>query len=167
MRFRVAFATFFATAIGLTAVVTAQQPVVFIDPAKVEAAWANAAKAEWTPCPSTSGVSAGPCSWFVNQPGLIVRVMRRERPDPDGAEVHERSTHVWYVIDGDATFITGGKLLGPKGALYIEGGQERQLRKGVIMMVPPGTPHMWKEVRRTLVMYQVNVELASRVSNSK
>ena len=29
-------------------------------------------------------------------------------------EIHEKTTHIWYVLDGSATYVTGGTLIGAR-----------------------------------------------------
>src|SRR5229473_1109385 len=68
-------------------------------------------------------------------------------------EVHDKETDVIYVVDGTATFVTGGKMVGGKitkpGQLMgsdIIGGQAHHLSKGDVIVVPATTPHWFKEV---------------------
>jgi mannose-6-phosphate isomerase-like protein (cupin superfamily) len=86
------------------------------------------------------------------------------RTGPGQVEVHEKETDTFYVIDGDATFITGGKMIGGKisrpnqwlGA-SIEGGETHHLRKGDFIEVPAGTPHWFKDVPHSINYYVVKV----------
>ncbi|HEV3468285.1 MAG TPA: heme-binding protein [Pyrinomonadaceae bacterium] len=92
----------------------------------------------------------------------MVHASRRERPGM--AEVHELDTDIIYVLDGAATFVTGGAVVGGgetaphevRGA-SIEGGETRQLRRGDVITVPRGTPHWFKEVRAPFLYYVVKV----------
>jgi mannose-6-phosphate isomerase-like protein (cupin superfamily) len=61
---------------------------------------------------------------------------------------------VIYVIEGTATFITGGKAIDPKEVApneirgrAIEGGEAHQITQGDVVVVPAGVPHWFKEVR--------------------
>ncbi len=79
-------------------------------------------------------------------------------------EVHEKTTHVWYVIDGTATVVTGGTLVGGKmtkpgltKGSNIEGGQTQVLSKGDVIVIPAGSPHWWKAVPQSITVYGVNV----------
>jgi mannose-6-phosphate isomerase-like protein (cupin superfamily) len=64
------------------------------------------------------------------------------------AEQHENFADLFYVLDGRATLLTGGKILDPKtigpgetrGA-SIEGGVRHELRAGDVAHVPAGVPH--------------------------
>src|ERR1700687_1025628 len=88
---------------------------------------------------------------LVTAPDLLVSGSHRDKAGQ--VEVHEKETDVIHVIDGAATFVTGGKMVGGKttkpGQLQgsdIEGGQTNQLSKGDVIVVPAGTPHWFKEV---------------------
>lgn len=78
------------------------------------------------------------------------------------AEVHEHETDIIYVLEGTATFVTGGKVIGGemtapgeiRGA-GIEGGETRKLVKGDLVIVPQGTPHWFKEVKAPFNYYVV------------
>ncbi|PYV17451.1 MAG: hypothetical protein DMG07_05770 [Acidobacteria bacterium] len=79
-------------------------------------------------------------------------------------EVHEKETDILYVIEGAATFVTGGTLVGGKvarpGQLVgtdIQGGQTHRLGKGDVITVPAGTPHWFKEVPRSVSYFVVKV----------
>ncbi len=77
------------------------------------------------------------------------------RRDTGGvAESHEKAYDVYYVTDGEATYVTGGKLkdskqTGPGEMLggTIEGGESMAVHKGDVIVVPPGIPHWWKETK--------------------
>jgi mannose-6-phosphate isomerase-like protein (cupin superfamily) len=71
---------------------------------------------------------------------------------------------VVYVVEGEATFVTGGTMVGGKttkpGQLLgsdIEGGETHHLSKGDVIVVPAGTPHWFKEVPASISYYVVKV----------
>lgn len=94
--------------------------------------------------------------------GYKVHASRREAPGQ--AEVHERDTDIIHVLDGTATFVTGGTVVGGmttaedeiRGA-SIAGGETRTLGKGDFIVVPAGTPHWFREVRGVFLYYVVKV----------
>jgi mannose-6-phosphate isomerase-like protein (cupin superfamily) len=100
---------------------------------------------------------------IVNDKGLIILANRREAGE---AEVHDRTNHIFIIVEGEATFVTGGTLVGAKNtapgqirATNINGGQTHQLRKGDVITVPAKTPHWWKEVpTKTIAYYAINTE---------
>jgi glc operon protein GlcG len=97
-----------------------------------------------------------------NDRNYMVHASRREKPGM--AEVHAWDTDVIYVLDGSATFVTGGKLLDAKTietgeirGTSIEGGETRKLVKGDVITVSNGTPHWFKEVQGPFLYYVVKV----------
>jgi glc operon protein GlcG len=79
-------------------------------------------------------------------------------------EVHDKETDVIYVIDGDATFVTGGAMIGGKVTKAgqslgtdIKGGATHHLSKGDVIVVPAGVPHWFKEVPHSVSYYVVKV----------
>ena len=97
-----------------------------------------------------------------NGENYMVHASRREKAGL--SEVHELDTDIIYVLDGVATFITGGKSVDPKmvaanefrGSM-IEGGETRQLKKGDVVIVPKGTPHWFKKIDGAFLYYVVKV----------
>lgn len=92
----------------------------------------------------------------------MVHTSRRETPGQ--AEIHTRDTDVIYVIDGSATFVTGGTAIGAKTTApdelrgsAIEGGETRRIGKGDVITVPAGTPHWFKDVKGPIAYYTVKV----------
>jgi quercetin dioxygenase-like cupin family protein len=75
------------------------------------------------------------------------------RDKPGQVEVHENTTDILFVVEGEALYVTGGKMIDGKqtrpgewlGA-RIEGGVEHRLKKGDVIIVPANTPHWFKEV---------------------
>ena len=68
------------------------------------------------------------------------------------ASVHEKDAELFYMMDGSATLVTGGKLVeGTKDGdnwrgKGIEGGKAQKMSKGDLMMVPAGVPHWFTEI---------------------
>lgn len=92
----------------------------------------------------------------------MVHTSRREKPGL--AEIHTLDTDIIYVIEGTATFVTGGAAVETKGIApseirgsRIDGGDTRQLSKGDVIIVPNNTPHWFKEVSGTFLYYTIKV----------
>jgi mannose-6-phosphate isomerase-like protein (cupin superfamily) len=68
------------------------------------------------------------------------------------ASVHEKDAELFYMMDGTATLVTGGKLVeGTKDGdnwrgKGIEGGKAQKMSKGDLMMVPAGVPHWFTDI---------------------
>ena len=80
------------------------------------------------------------------------------------AEVHTRDTDVIHVLEGSATFVTGGSVVEGKSiaaeeirGASITGGETRTIAKGDVIVVPAGTPHWFKEVKGPMTYYVVKV----------
>jgi mannose-6-phosphate isomerase-like protein (cupin superfamily) len=80
------------------------------------------------------------------------------------AAVHEKEAEIFYVIEGSATMVTGGKLTGetrtnPENltGAGIEGGSSRAVAKGDFIIVPEGVPHWFSRINGTLVLMSLHV----------
>lgn len=92
--------------------------------------------------------------------GLTINASRRDGPGE--AEVHLADLDVFYILEGHALLVTGGSLVeGRDSATHerrgkaIEGGVERHLRAGDVVVIPAGTPHWFREVHQPLLYYVV------------
>ena len=92
----------------------------------------------------------------------MVHASRREKPGQ--AEIHTKDTDVIYVLDGTATFITGGEAINVKTTApdelrgeSIRSGQTRQIAKGDVIVVPNGVPHQFAQVTDPFLYYVVKV----------
>jgi glc operon protein GlcG len=95
------------------------------------------------------------------------KVHASRRDAPGRAEVHVRDTDILYVLEGTATLVTGGRVVGgmevAAGEIRgsrIEGGTERALAPGQVVVVPNGTPHWFEAVPGPFVYYVVKVTAA-------
>ena len=86
------------------------------------------------------------------------------RDSPGMAEVHDLDTDIIYVLNGSATFVTGGSVEDgrPTAPNEIRGGsirngEVRRISKGDVLIVPNGIPHWFKDVSGTLNYYVVKV----------
>ena len=94
--------------------------------------------------------------------GYKVHASRREGPGQ--AEVHLLDTDIVYVLEGTATVVTGGRVLGPheiapqevRGS-GIDGGASVELAPGDVLVIPDGLPHWFRDVRGPLLYYVVKV----------
>jgi len=64
------------------------------------------------------------------------------------SEIHEHEADIFFIQEGDAVIITGGKMTGghlqKPGELRgtsIDGGEKRPLKTGDIVHIPAGVPH--------------------------
>src|SRR5690349_10491253 len=100
---------------------------------------------------------------IVSDPGLVVLANRRGTGQ---VEYHEHTNHILIMVEGEATFITGGNMVGAKRtsadqmvATSIEGGETHHLTKGDVITIPAKTPHWWKEMTgKTVAYYAINID---------
>jgi mannose-6-phosphate isomerase-like protein (cupin superfamily) len=122
------------SALTLASLLTAAEPapVVYMDAPKVAAIIAKTGQ-------------------IATNPEYMVLGAHREKQGQ--VELHEKTTDILYIVEGEALYVTGGKMIGGKqtrpgewiGA-DIEGGIEHHLKKGDVIVVPANTPHWFKEV---------------------
>lgn len=92
----------------------------------------------------------------------MVHTSRRTMPGM--AEVHALDTDIIYVLEGSATFVTGGQVVDGKSTasdevrgVAIDGGETRVLAPGDVIIVPHGTPHWFKEIQGPVLYYTIKV----------
>lgn len=92
----------------------------------------------------------------------MVNTSRRDKPGL--AEIHALDTDIIYVLEGNATLVTGGTAVDAKQTepnemrgSRIEGGITRQLSKGEVIIVPNNTPHWFKDVNGEFLYYTIKV----------
>ncbi len=94
----------------------------------------------------------------IENAGFKVHASRRIKAGE--AELHLLDTDILYFLEGDATLVLGGKVVEPRNVTpteirgaSIEGGELRPVKKGDLLIVPAGTPHWFKEVGKSPVLY--------------
>jgi glc operon protein GlcG len=91
---------------------------------------------------------------------LNYKIVAGRRVVPGQVETHLKDTDVIYVLQGAATFVTGGASLDDKSTApnellgaSIKGGETWRLKKGDVIIVPKGTPHWFKKVDQGPFLY--------------
>ena len=99
---------------------------------------------------------------LVAAPDLKVSGSHRDKGGQ--VEVHDKETDIMYVVDGEATLVTGGTVAGLKRTKpdqsigdSVKGGEAHHLTKGDVIVVPAGVPHWFKEVPHSVSYYVVKV----------
>ena len=140
MKFLLVLSTLLAAALMLSA---DGSGVTYVDHEKVAAALAK----------------GGP---LVTAQDLSVSGSHRDKAGQ--VEMHDKETDVIYVVEGEATFVTGGAMIGGKVTKAgqslgtdIRGGDTHHLAKGDVIVVPAGVPHWFKEVPHSVSYYVVKV----------
>ena len=80
------------------------------------------------------------------------------------AELHDASDDVYYVLEGSANLMLGGKLETPREVQpgewrspRIIGGQAFEVKKGDLIIVPRGTPHQRTTAGKDFTMILIKV----------
>jgi glc operon protein GlcG len=84
------------------------------------------------------------------------------RDGPGEAELHLTDADIFYVLQGQATFVTGGEIVQPRNVsateirgIALTGGEERRIAKGDVIAIPRGVPHWFKQVDAPFTYYVV------------
>ena len=100
---------------------------------------------------------------LIRGPGYKVDASRRDGAGE--AEVHTQDTDVFYVLDGRATFVTGGDVVDPQTtapneirAASIRNGTAQKLAAGDVIVVPSGVPHWFQTVTEPFSYYVVKAQ---------
>jgi mannose-6-phosphate isomerase-like protein (cupin superfamily) len=103
---------------------------------------------------------------LIGGEGMELRVAVQHERDKAAAagEIHDASDDVYYVLEGTATLTLGGKLETPREVEpgewrgpRISGGQNFEVKKGDLIIVPRGTPHMRSTVGKDFSMILIKV----------
>src|SRR5215510_5956471 len=79
------------------------------------------------------------------------------------ASVHDKDAELFYMIEGTATLVTGGKLVdGTKDGdnwrgKAVEGGKAQKMSKGDFMIVPAGVPHWFTDISGQITEFSVHL----------
>ena len=100
---------------------------------------------------------------IVSDPGFLILAQRR---GPGEVELHEKTNHVFIIVEGEATLVVGGTLVDARrtGADQLrapssQGGTAYHMTKGDVITIPAKTPHWFKEIpTKTIAYYAVNTE---------
>ena len=87
-----------------------------------------------------------------------------KRTGPGEVEIHDHETDIFYITDGQATFVTGGAIVGAKHTAPgqtrgtdIKGGETTTLKKGDVVTIQAGTPHWFKTVSPSISYLTIKV----------
>ena len=79
------------------------------------------------------------------------------RVKPAGALAHAGNTELHYIIDGSATVVTGGTIVGGETAASatIVNGVTQKVAKGDVIVVPANSPHWYSIVDGSVTYLEV------------
>jgi mannose-6-phosphate isomerase-like protein (cupin superfamily) len=104
-----------------------------------------------------------------------IGVLARTKDQTQNAAVHYKVSEVYHVMKGEATLVTGGKMINAKprpadsmqvrqedgpGATgtAIEGGTSRQLKEGDVVVIPAGTPHWFSKINGSITYLVIRID---------
>lgn len=92
------------------------------------------------------------------------KLLAGRRVEAGSVEQHALDTDIFYIVEGSATFVTGGTVTEPKHAepneirgKAIVGGEPHHLSKGDVIVIPKGVPHWFTEVNGPFLYFVVKV----------
>jgi mannose-6-phosphate isomerase-like protein (cupin superfamily) len=103
---------------------------------------------------------------LIDSSSMQLRVAVQHEANKTGAaaELHDASDDVYYVLDGAATLVLGGRLDSPKevepgewrGPRIIDG-KTYEIKKGDLVVVPRGTPHQRSTANKEFTMILIKI----------
>ena len=109
-----------------------------------------------------------------NEYNVSIGVVHRAKKGPDGGGgiEHSEITEVYHVISGSGTLVTGGTIADGKDSApdsavvkvlngpstsggVVGGGASRLLGPGDVVIIPPNTPHWFREITSDQIVYLV------------
>ena len=112
------------------------------------------------------GTNANATTRVFQLPPYSVNIEHRN-PVTQGAAIHDKEAELFYIIDGGATIVTGGKLVEPTrngdnvNGKSIEGGTAQVIGKGDFVLVPAGVAHWFSSVTGALTQMSLHLPMAT------
>lgn len=103
---------------------------------------------------------------LIDSAGMELRVAVQHENNKTGAaaELHDASDDVYYVLEGGATLVLGGRLDAPKEvepgewrSPKIIDGKTYEITKGDLVVVPRGTPHQRSTPNKDFTMLLIKI----------
>ncbi len=103
---------------------------------------------------------------LIDSAGMQLRaaVQHEKNKTAAAAELHDASDDIYYVLNGSATLVLGGKLDHPKEtdpgewrSRRITDGETIEIKKGDLVIVPRGTPHQRSTENKDFTMILIKI----------
>jgi mannose-6-phosphate isomerase-like protein (cupin superfamily) len=103
---------------------------------------------------------------LIDSAGMQLRVAVQHEKNKAGStgELHDASDDVYYVLEGSAVLVLGGKLENPKEvepgewrSSRIVDGRTVEISKGDLIIVPRGTPHQRSTAGKEFTMILIKI----------
>jgi mannose-6-phosphate isomerase-like protein (cupin superfamily) len=165
--------------VGVTRLQWRMHTLIILTSTVVTLALAATAAAQTAPTPTdrtkahvyrASDLAAAVARLTEERPAASVRVftltpynvsVERRLPRAQGASLHETQAELFYVIEGSATLLTGGKLIGETrngtnlSGSGIDGGERQRFGKGDFLLVPSGLPHQFVDITAPIQLMSI------------
>ena len=82
--------------------------------------------------------------------------IEHRQPMAQGASVHADTSELFYVIEGTATMVTGGTMMGETGKT-IQGGVSQKFAPGDWLMVPSGVNHQFIDIKSPITILSLHL----------
>ena len=99
-----------------------------------------------------------------NAEGKNYRVHTLRRTAPCEVELHVKDTDIFYILEGSATFLTGGAMVegrdtapDEKRGKSMNGGTEYHLTGGNVVIIPANVTHWFKEIQQPVTYLTIKV----------
>jgi mannose-6-phosphate isomerase-like protein (cupin superfamily) len=91
-----------------------------------------------------------------------------QRLQPGPPAIHPGYTELHYVLSGGGIFVTGGRIVATStGAKVVEGGIARNVRAGDAIIIPPDTPHWYKQIDGSIRYLEVRFKVPASSGASR
>jgi mannose-6-phosphate isomerase-like protein (cupin superfamily) len=96
---------------------------------------------------------------------FMINVVRRTKAQ--GAIAHDVGSEIHSVIDGNATLVTGGKIVRPsanpsdRGNGKVENGVSHHVGAGDVVFVPPQTPHWYRQIDGVVTYLEIRFDVGA------
>lgn len=112
----------------------------------------------------TQAFAKGATLYNGNAEGKNYRVHTLRRVAPGEVELHVKDTDIFYILEGSATFLTGGAMIDGKDTAPDEkrgksmnGGNSYHLSGGDVVIIPAGVTHWFKEIQQPVTYLTIKV----------
>jgi mannose-6-phosphate isomerase-like protein (cupin superfamily) len=106
------------------------------------------------------GIVAGQVTQLIESDGGRI-VVRRRQAGPNNASVHEDLNEIYQIVSGAGIFVTGGTITDPEDRTAgITGGVAQHVEAGDFVILPPGTPHWFREIEVSIIYVETRFNVA-------
>ena len=112
-----------------------------------------------------------PFNTLAKKHNLPINILENHRVSSSEAEAHRHEADLWICLEGEVEFVVDGEMVNPQikplpngniddreiKAKEIKGGTSYILKKGDILWIPAGQPHLHRTTDGTARLYIIKV----------